>query len=169
MNRLNFKEGFRRFGVICGLLGFFYGVNLAFKDFSLFSQYKSEHARIQKIMALPASQQVVRTVNDDIAHGQLFGSYPVHSNGIEEVTVSDGRISSITLTTYETLHNFPLPSIWDYSLEIILAPALGFGAGFALGFLLPWGTISSVRWLLAGFRKQEHPFSQLNSASEDNI
>lgn len=237
MTRLNFKEGFRRFGVITGLVGFLLGAYFSFKDFSLYSEYKRDHARFEMMTStIPSLRQVVHHANDDLAHGRIpsvavsprkradgapnsasnklfsadykrflnnsafnslpdadqqqilsnkldrrlatldAGDYriwrhlakvrlglpaldginysvPVGSDGIGSLSVSDNRISSITLSSGEVLYNHPLPSVWDYGGDIIVT-FVGFGVGYAAGFLVPWWAISCLSWLLGGFCKQ---------------
>jgi hypothetical protein len=77
----------------------------------------------------------------------IFKASPLlkgNPDGIEKVHIdATGVISSIGLSTGETIYQTDLPSFF----RAYLAPAL-----FPLaGFLLPWGALKAVAWVGAGF------------------
>jgi len=83
----------------------------------------------------------------------LACSVSVNRNGVTSVNISEGRIDSLESVAGETIYDRPLPSFGSYALDAV-APFVAFGAGYALGFCVPWGVLSGASWIISGFRQK---------------
>jgi len=69
--------------------------------------------------------------------------FKVGKDGIKTVNwTSDFNIESIETEDGQTLYPTPAPAAWEYLL-IALAPILG--------FIIPWGTVRAIGWVVSGF------------------
>jgi hypothetical protein len=81
---------------------------------------------------------------------QIGGPIPTDSDtstpnedGIKRIHWSDGfEPESIETTDGQTLYSMPAPGLWSY-VAVVALPLLG--------FIIPWGAVRAIGWVLAGF------------------
>lgn len=95
-------------------------------------------------MALPTMRQVAASAADRFSHGQLTIMFTVGADGIKDASINSitGHVQAIGLLTGETVHDAEVATLPGYA-EALAIPVLG--------FLIPWGTIRVLTWLIVGF------------------
>ena len=105
-------------------------------------------------MALPVLQQISKNVSSGPIDDRFTYTVPVHRDGIGEVEGRSRQINLIHLESGETVGDVQPPSATDYLAD---------GSLPLIGFLVPWGAIRILAWLIAGFQKRWGVFCQLYS------
>ena len=73
---------------------------------------------------------------------------PIDAGGIKSVTVDDGLVSAIELSTGESVQRTASPELYAY-VQPLLYPLLG--------FFLPLGAIRAITWIGVGFFEPKAP------------
>ncbi len=176
---MNAREGMRRLGLAMGALGACIGLFLAYEQGSVLLNHRSRHEAFQQLASMPIVQSELAAVNAAVAAkpkeeeppgwkpvappkgykfegpwvyysalAALSGStdgWPVGKDGIATLYFDNKILTAIEKDTGERFYdNTEPPSFSDY-LEVIMLPIVG--------FLLPWGAISLLTWIGAGFFK----------------
>ena len=82
--------------------------------------------------------------NDPIVQGTV----QVNAGGINSVTIDGGLVSTIELSTGESVQRTASPALYAY-FQPLLYPLLG--------FFLPWGAIRALTWIGVGFFEPKAP------------
>lgn len=139
---MNIRKGVRRLGIIAGLLGCAFGGLAAADVFRGLWNSRANHERFRSLVASPTIREASAYAANLTAQGHPPIVVHVGSNGIKNVYLIDDHISEIELLTGEGVQDARLASPSDY-LEVLALPAIGFG--------VPWGTISLLSRLVLGF------------------
>ncbi len=163
---MNLREGTRRLALLLGAAGAIACGFLSYAQLQSTLRQRADHQRFEQL-----ADSSVAT----LAHKECFGpweknapplqtgatlippycSFPIadpnaadytpsesNSAGIKTVHFENRRITSIETADGQTLYPTPAPGAWSYVLIAILP---------VLGFLIPWGAIRAIGWVLAGF------------------
>ncbi len=142
---MNVEEGFRRISVILGVLGFVAGTFFAYSDIGTLSKTRAAHERFLSAMTWPVIQQVAKQAAADFKRGHEPIWYQIDREGVSNVMVSGGRIWAINLRSGEAILDQKVATTLDYA-SLCLFPLFG--------FLLPWGTVRVISWVISGFRSR---------------
>ncbi len=134
----------RRLGIAPGVLGGAVGGLYAYGYGTDLWKSRATHARFESLMALPIMRQVSAEAADRFSQGKPVYMFTVQSEGIKGVGISslDGHVLSIDLLSGEFVVDAKPASPVDYAGALALP---------VLGFLLPWGIIRALAWLILGF------------------
>lgn len=139
---MKFQEGMRRIGLTVGVLGALVTAYLAFFTFSDMATARKSQAEFEVLMELPITQ----TISKDIAKSNTTNTYVEiqgHPHGINQIHVNDkGAIEWFAMDDGKTIARTQAPSTLWYLL---------YPLAVAVGFLVPWGIVRLVTWLVSGF------------------
>jgi hypothetical protein len=178
---MNVGEGTRRLAILLGVLGAVVGALAGQTGARKLWNARASSTRFESLMSFPTMRKVAKAakehkgefagrvdytvlatvpsgyvlefspVKDDIfdqverQEMEKSGSMVVSLNldGIKEVTVDrTGTVQMIRLANGSPLQRTESPSLGSY-FEMLLYPAVG--------FLLPWGVVRALAWVVAGF------------------
>jgi predicted small secreted protein len=145
---MNLSEGMRRLALLLGAAGAILGGFASYMELQTVLSEKEYHDRFEKL----ANSDVVRQerksqagwVSVDPKTGKSDDWYQlIDRGGIKTIHwTKDNEIESIGTQDGQTLNPTPAPSARQYFL-IALFPILG--------FLIPWGAVRAIGWVVAGF------------------
>jgi hypothetical protein len=148
---MNAREGFRRIGLLLGIIGAIVGIAGAWATFNGLIWQHNRNVQFQK----DASEywRVVTKVRSNFDYGKFVDWFraadaeyqserqALADIGISNVVIKETHISSFTLTDGTYLIEHPISAfdcLWPLTLPFI-------------GFLVPWGTIKIIFWVISGF------------------
>jgi hypothetical protein len=141
---MNFREGMRRIGLTVGVMG---ALVTAFTAFGLFFSDLTDHRKVQaefdSLLKLPTTQVVVKTTAKNktaSAYGEIQG----HPQGIKQFWVDEkSEIVWFEMDDGRTIMrtNRPTSLFW----YLLYPPIVG------VGFVVPWGVVHLVTWIVSGF------------------
>src|ERR1700693_4967453 len=139
---MNFQEGMRRVGLTVGALGALGVAYAAFWPFSELAAQRHRQAEFKSLLKLP----ITRKISLDIAKSKVANAVidvQGHPEGISQIrTDTKGEIDSFTMEDGRAVTISEAPSWFWYLLYPIIVAA---------GFLLPWGGVRLVTWIVSGF------------------
>jgi hypothetical protein len=164
---MNFREGMRRLALVAGALGAVAGCFVSYLQVSELTAKRERHKEFQMLLSAPAVQKELKLLKTGLQdakdptpafkyahHGQnWFDAVAAISGSTDGWTVGEDGVSKIffgsgsevnCIATTEGLRHYPtdLPSAGSYLL------ALGWPV---LGFIVPWGALTMLAWIIAGF------------------
>ena len=155
---MNAREGMRRLGIVLGIAGGIVGVIVGYINAQGIWKTRMAYRKFESTMALPTMQEVAKAIKEhqteieEHQKAKVLDKIPdptdditinVDLEGIKTVLADKtGRISSVELSTGETLHRTERLTLLAY-----LAPFFYPG----IGFLGPWGSIRLLTWVGTGF------------------
>jgi hypothetical protein len=141
---MNFREGMRRIGLTFGVIG---ALVTAFAAFGLFfsdlADCRKVQAEFNSLLSLPITRAVAKTIAKNktaSAYVEIQG----HPQGIRQVWVDEkGEIAWFEMDDGRTIMRTSGPtSLFWY----LLYPPI-----IAVGFVVPWGAVRLVTWIVSGF------------------
>ena len=132
---MNFREGMRRIGFTVGVLG---ALVAAFAAAEFFPDFRAR-TEFESILKLPETQKIARYLaKEGIKNTEVeVRDHP----RIRQMSVNGkGEIESFTLGDWKVLWK-PASALWDLLYPVIVVS----------GFLLPWGAVRLVTWIVSGF------------------
>jgi hypothetical protein len=148
---MNLREGTRRLALLLGVLGALGGSFVGYMEWQDIQSQRTRHERFEQL----ATSDAVNHLSKD--HQQKKGD-PWEANvksvmpgccGIKEVVWDTDNvwndasgIYSIETEDGQTLRPTPTPPAWEYLFAILLP---------VLGFIIPWGAVRAIGWVVAGF------------------
>jgi hypothetical protein len=152
---MNIREGTRRLALVVGVIGALAGLYPSFlmapdllrqrESHNLFQKLvsstsvRNDVAMLEKLRATPPGYGMIATEFGEKARNQD------HIAKINYGRSDDGvhmRVDSIEMEDGSTVYNIAYPSTW------LILICLGFPF---LGFLLPWGIVMAIGWIVSGF------------------
>ena len=153
---MNLREGTRRLALIVGITGACLGCIASYSELKTVRDLSAHHAEFERLTAGFANAKLAQQMRRDAEHDPSDNSITPDCCGIEEIFSDKIRILSMTHQACTPL----LPRSGRKLLIRTPAPGAGSYALIAalpiLGFLLPWGVIRAVGWVLAGFVQPSH-------------
>jgi hypothetical protein len=164
---MNLREGTRRLALLLGAVGAILGGFVSYLELQTVLSQRSQHNKFEQLTASDVVTQERKC--------RLLGYYsgcselpplpqgytldkpkytieePDGRPGASELSKGDIKtiqwtkkydVESIVTEDGQTLYPTPAPSVWLYLL-VALFPVLG--------FLIPWGAIRAIEWVVAGF------------------
>ena len=139
---MNFQEGMRRIGLTVGVLGALGTAYVAFSPFSELVTERRAQAQFGSLLKLP----ITRKIAQDVAKEKIANTYVEiqgHPQGIAQIRVNDkSEIDWFTLEDGKAVFRTQAPSALWYLLYPLIV---------ASGFLLPWGAVRLITWIISGF------------------
>jgi hypothetical protein len=165
---MNFQEGMRRIGLTAGVIG---ALVAAFAAFGLFYSDLAEHRKVQaefdSLLKLPVTQVVAKTIaKNKTASAHAGKQIPLFSDFVQQ------RQKNATAGAYAEIQGHPqgIKQFWlDEKSEIVwfemddgrtimrtsgptsLFWYLLYPPIVGVGFVLPWGAVHLVTWIVCGF------------------
>jgi len=141
---MNFREGMRRIGLTAGVMGALVAALAAFAlFFAGLLDNRIVQARFDSALKLP----IVQLVAKHIARYKIANSYvdlPENPQGIKSVWANEKReVSSFTRADGISISGTSGPTSLFWFL---LYPPIA-----AVGFVVPWGAVRLVTWIVSGF------------------
>lgn len=160
---MNLKEGFRRLSLVAGVAGFAFGIyassGFVVALYDEISEYRKYQSEIEKASIRDVIASVVRMEKlEKEANRFEIRDYPgtkavsVKRNGVQQITFDDDyqEIKWIVLNNGNTIYSQKKPEYWTMLLFIMLPPLLG--------FVVPWGAVRTIGWIVQGFNRSS-PFA----------
>jgi hypothetical protein len=151
---MNLREGTRRLALIVGITGACLGCIASYSELKTVRDLSAHHAEFERLTAGFANSKLAQQMRRDAEHDPSDNSITPDCCGIEEIFWDKNHIFndpsgvySITTEDGRSLYPTPAPGAGSYALIAALP---------ILGFLLPWGVIRAVGWVLAGFVQPSH-------------
>jgi hypothetical protein len=152
---MNLREGTRRLALVLGVVGAILCGVLSYAQLQSTLSERADHQKFEKLANSPTAVQAHKEVRmpgpwdkyDALAFkaGGTFGT-DVNDGGIKKIFWNRKyRIASLETEDGRTLYPTPAPGLWSYVLIGILP---------LLGFLIPWGVVRSLGWVVTGFLQQ---------------
>lgn len=146
---MNIREGFRRFSLVFGLLGFVAGLVVAtveafpaaaaFKEYSRLNKLKKDFNIQSSIYDVDRARSA--GVPDDVMFNYLESHEKWNTDAILRAGYSKAEVLSVVKES-------PRAPIFDL-LAVVMFPLAG--------FFIPWGALRSIGWMIDGFRKPDAP------------
>jgi hypothetical protein len=141
---MNFREGMRRIGLTVGVIG---ALVTAYAAFVLFfadlAADRKVQAEFNSLLSLPIAQVVAKKIADNRTVS-AYVEIQSHPEGIKQLWVDEkGEITRFEMDDGRTIMRTTEPSSVFWYL---LYPPI-----VALGFVVPWGAIRLVTWIVSGF------------------
>lgn len=175
---MNLREGTRRLALLLGVVGAIAGGFVSYLELQTTLEQRTRHNKFEQLANPSLVQQARRSCFGSSAeseHGpwekyqtpqenspplptKLVPPYcmfpiddpnaadytpsEVNNGGIKAVHFENREIASIETPDGQTHYPTPAPGAWSYLLIAILP---------VLGFLIPWGVVRAIGWMVAGF------------------
>jgi len=147
---VNLKEGTRRLALLLGVAGAIGGSFLSYLEFQEIASQRARHNRFEQLATLDAIRHLrTNHQNSSDPYEAYVKSVMPGCCGIKEVVWDTDHvwndasgIYAIAMDDGETLSPTAAPAAWQY-LFVAFAPVVG--------FLIPWGVVRAIGWMLAGF------------------
>jgi hypothetical protein len=148
----NFKEGTRRLALLLGVAGAIYGGFLSYGELQSIAEQRASYIKFEQLTSSPVAEQAQNSIRlactQDPTDKQCGDDrYPpmseVNSGGIKTIYWSkDYKVQLFQMDDGQNLFPTAAPAAWDYLLVVLLP---------VIGFLIPWGAVRAIGWVLAGF------------------
>jgi hypothetical protein len=144
---MKFKEGMHRLAIALGVSGAIvtgcFSIPLSIDTIGQWNRH-NKFARLAASETVKIEMDVVKYMSpsgdDPLWKSTSFG---VSKEGIKTVNwTHSGEVESIETVDGQTLYPSPIPGLSTYLL-IVFCPLLG--------FFIPWGTVRTIQWVVAGF------------------
>jgi hypothetical protein len=141
---MNFREGMRRIGLTAGTVG---ALVAALAAFALFFAGLLDNRNVQARFDPALNLPIVKLVAKHIAKYKIANAYidlPDNPQGIKSVWANEkSEVSSLTRADGTEISgtNGPRSLFW-----FLLYPPI-----MAVGFVVPWGAVRLVTWIVSGF------------------
>jgi hypothetical protein len=139
---MNFREGMRRIGLTVGVIGGLAGAYAAVLILADIAPQRRAQSEFDSLLKVQLIQEIAR----DLAKEKIVNislEIPSRPKGIRLFRVNGrSEIEAFELEDGRTVMRTNAPSALWYLLYPLLAAA---------GFLLPWGAVRLVNWIVSGF------------------
>jgi len=145
---MNAREGFRRLGLVLGVIGFLGG---AIAGYIFFDDIWQQRARYKAFSSLVNSPEVKSNPPSFFGGNPVFDKEHPSKLGIRVIQYDnsqDGKPAQVAAFEMEDgtfLYKGEGPTVLSYLLPFAFP---------IIGFLVPWGVIKLLVWVGAGFAKQ---------------
>lgn len=146
---MNLREGTRRLALLLGIIGAILCGVLSYAQLQSDLQLRADHWTFQRLANSTVVKQARSTKLKTDPYvkygGQVISPNPsfVMSNGIFAINWTEGyKVASLKMMDGQTLYPTPAPGAWSYLLIAVFP---------LLGFLISWGAVRAIGWVVAGF------------------
>ena len=147
---MNLREGTRRLALLLGALGAILGGFVSYLELDSVMAQRASHNRFERLVNSDVVQRERKNLADWVSIDPKTGErteweQQINKGGIKSISWSkDNNVESIETEDGQYLFPTPAPSVWEY-LSIPLFPLLG--------FIIPWGVVRAIGWVVTGFMK----------------
>ena len=148
---MNLKEGTRRLALLLGVAGALGGSFVSYLEWQELHSKKTRRDRFEQFATLDAVKHLSKDhqqKKDDPLDANIRSVMP-GCCGIKEIVWDrdhvwndGGGIYSIETLGGETLQPWSAPSAWEYLFATVMP---------IIGFIIPWGLIRAIGWVMTGF------------------
>ena len=143
---MNLPEGLRRAGIIAGILGAGF---IAIRAYDVVDDVFKQAAKASEFQALMQRNEMKKVASSIAKNNEsrLTIDFPEESD-IQQVGVLHSEVNSVSMKNGQFVFKVDRPSASDFALGLIF-----YGLFIAIGFIVPWGIVRTLSWVVSGFLK----------------
>jgi hypothetical protein len=145
---VNLREGTRRLALLLGVMGAIAGVFASYLEVQSISTERANHAKFERLATSDVVEQTRKTqagwsTIDPKTGERVEWDQEIGKGGIKTIHwTTDFAIAFIVTDDGNFVFLTAAPSVWEYLL-VVFYPVLG--------FIIPWGAVRAIGWVVAGF------------------